>query len=146
MHADPLPGSLSTADLAAYRPKITPALCRPYRAYVVCTAPDPAGGSALLEGLGILERTDIDKRGPADPQAWFELAQAERLMYADRELYDGDPAFVQVPVDGLLSPAYLASRAALIGTEAGPPPEAGARRARRRSPSPRPTSRAAPRT
>jgi gamma-glutamyltranspeptidase/glutathione hydrolase len=126
VHADPLPGTLSTADLASYRPRVTPALCRPYRAYVVCTAPDPAGGSALLEGLGILERTDIDKRGPADPQAWFELAQAERLMYADRELYDGDPAFVQVPVDGLLSPAYLASRAALIGAEAGPPPSAGA--------------------
>ncbi|HXQ47152.1 MAG TPA: gamma-glutamyltransferase family protein [Caulobacteraceae bacterium] len=125
VHADPLPGSLSTADLASYRPKVTPALCRPYRAFIVCTAPDPAGGSALLEGLGILERTDIDKRGPADPQAWFELAQAERLMYADRELYDGDPSFVNVPVDGLLSPSYLASRAALIGTEAGPPPEAG---------------------
>jgi gamma-glutamyltranspeptidase/glutathione hydrolase len=125
VHADPLPGSLSTADLATYRPKITPALCRPYRAFVVCTAPDPAGGSALLEGLGILERTDIDKRGPADPQAWFELAQAQRLMYADRDLYDGDPAFVNVPVDGLLSASYLASRAALIGTEAGPPPEAG---------------------
>jgi gamma-glutamyltranspeptidase/glutathione hydrolase len=125
VHADPLPGTLSTTDLASYHPKITPALCRPYRAFVVCTAPDPAGGSALLEGLGILERTDIDKRGPTDPQAWFELAQAQRLMYADRDLYDGDPTFVNVPVDGLLSAPYLASRAALIGTEAGPPPEAG---------------------
>jgi gamma-glutamyltranspeptidase/glutathione hydrolase len=46
-------------------------------------------------------------------------------MYADRELYDGDPAFVKVPVDGLLSSGYLASRAALIGNTAGPPPEAG---------------------
>jgi gamma-glutamyltranspeptidase / glutathione hydrolase len=125
VHAAPLPGGLTTADLAAYQPKVTPALCRPYRIYVVCTAPDPAGGSALLEGLGILAQTDIDKRGPADPQAWFELAQAERLMYADRDRYDGDPAFVKVPVAGLLDPAYLASRAALIGTEAGPSPQAG---------------------
>jgi gamma-glutamyltranspeptidase/glutathione hydrolase len=38
VHADPLPGGLTTADLAGYRPKVTPALCRPYRAYVVCTA------------------------------------------------------------------------------------------------------------
>jgi gamma-glutamyltranspeptidase/glutathione hydrolase len=125
VHADPLPGGLTTADIAGYRPRVTPALCRPYRVYVVCTAPDPAGGSALLEGLGILAQTDIDKRGPSDPQAWFELAQAERLMYADRDRYDGDPAFVKVPVDGLLDPAYLASRAALIGAEAGPPPQAG---------------------
>jgi gamma-glutamyltranspeptidase / glutathione hydrolase len=125
VHAEPLPGGLTAADLAGYRPEVTPALCRPYRAYVVCTAPDPAGGSALLEGLGILAQTDIDKRGPTDPQAWFELAQAERLMYADRDLYDGDPDFVKVPVEGLLDPAYLASRAALIGDQAGPPPPAG---------------------
>ena len=71
----------------------------------------PSGGSALLEGLGLLEHTDIAKRGPADPQAWFEIAEAERLMYADRDTYDGDPTFVNVPVDGLLDPAYLASRA-----------------------------------
>ncbi|HLK24999.1 MAG TPA: gamma-glutamyltransferase family protein [Caulobacteraceae bacterium] len=125
IHAEPLPSPMTTADLAAYEPRVTPALCRPYRNWRVCTAPDPAGGSALLEGLGILERTDIASRGPTDPQAWFELAQAERLMYADRDLYDGDPAFVRVPVDGLLSPAYLASRAALIGTEAGAPPAPG---------------------
>ncbi len=124
-HAEPLPGGMTLADLAGYQPKVTPALCRPYRVYVVCTAPDPAGGSALLEGLGILAHTDIDKRGPSDPQAWFLLAQAERLMYADRDRYDGDPAFVKVPVDGLLSDPYLASRAALIGSEAGPPPVAG---------------------
>src|SRR6185312_15690422 len=124
-HAEPLPGGMTLADLAGYQPKVTPALCRPYRVYVVCTAPDPAGGSALLEGLGILAHTDIDKRGPSDPQAWFLLGQAERLMYADRDRYDGDPAFVKVPVDGLLSEAYLASRAALIGTQAGAPPTAG---------------------
>jgi gamma-glutamyltranspeptidase/glutathione hydrolase len=125
VQAEPLPGGLTPADLAGYRPKVTPALCRPYRIYVVCTAPDPAGGSALLEGLGILAHTDIDKRGPSDPHGWFELAEAERLMYADRDRYDGDPAFVKVPVDGLLDPAYLASRAALIGAVAGPPPTAG---------------------
>src|ERR1700743_2147943 len=115
VRADPLPGGLTAADLAGYRPKVTPALCRPYRVYVVCTAPDPAGGSAWLECLGTPAPPDIDKRGPADPQGWFELAEAERLMYADRDRYDGDPAFVKVPVDGLLDPAYIASREALIG-------------------------------
>jgi gamma-glutamyltranspeptidase/glutathione hydrolase len=87
--------------------------------------PPPAGGISVLEALGLLARTDIARRGPDDPQAWFELAQAQRLAYADRDLYVGDPAFVQVPVEGMLEPAYLARRAALIGAVAGPAPKAG---------------------
>jgi len=119
------PGALSLADLAAYRAQAAPALCRPFRDYRVCNANDPSGGSALLEGLGILEHTDIASRGPGDARAWFELAQASRLMYADRDRYVGDPAFVAVPTDGLLDPAYLAQRAALIGEAAGPAPTPG---------------------
>jgi gamma-glutamyltranspeptidase/glutathione hydrolase len=46
-------------------------------------------------------------------------------MYAARDRYVADPAFVSVPVDGLLDPAYVASRARLIGDRAGAPPVAG---------------------
>jgi gamma-glutamyltranspeptidase/glutathione hydrolase len=125
IHQAPRPGTLTAADLAAYRPKKTPALCRPYRAYRVCTNQDPSGGSGLLEALGLLERTDIAKRGPNDPMAWFELIQAQRLMYADRDRYIGDPAFVTSPSPGLLDPAYLDARAVLIGEQAGPAPAPG---------------------
>ena len=125
IHQAPRPGTLTAADLAAYRPKKTPALCRPYRAYRVCTSQDPSGGSGLLEALGLLERTDIAKRGPSDPKAWFELIQAQRLMYADRDRYIGDPAFVTSPSAGLLDPAYLDARARLIGEAAGPAPAPG---------------------
>ena len=118
-------GVLTAADLHAYRPKASDALCRPYRVYVVCIPPPPSSGVNLLEMLGILERTDIAARGPTDPQAWFLIAQAERLGYADRDRYVGDPDVVQVPVEGLLSPAYLDARAALVGDMAGPPPPPG---------------------
>ncbi|MDR3506261.1 MAG: gamma-glutamyltransferase, partial [Caulobacteraceae bacterium] len=84
VHEGDLPGTLTLADMKAYAPHKGPGLCRPYRVYVVCVPADPSGGSALLEGLGLLERTDIATRGPTDPQAWFEFAQASRLMYADR--------------------------------------------------------------
>jgi gamma-glutamyltranspeptidase/glutathione hydrolase len=116
---------MTLADLASYRPLKKPALCRPYRIWTVCEAPPPSGGVALLEGLGILADTDIASRGPDDPMAWYELAQAERLMYADDLRYVADPAFVKAPVEGLLDPAYLADRARLIGDHAGPPPEPG---------------------
>ena len=126
--AGPLGGSMTMADLASYRPIKRSALCAPYRAYRVCAPPPPSSGVGLLQLLGLLERTDIAKRGPDDPQAWYLFAEASRLMYADRDHYVADPAFVAVPVEGLLDPAYLDRRVALIGASAGPPPLAGAPR------------------
>jgi len=121
----PLPGTMTLADLAAYKPHESDALCRPYREYAVCAPQAPSGGPALLMELGLIEHTDIASRGPADAQGWLEIAEAERLMYADRDKYEGDPAFVDFPVKGLLDPTYLADRAKLIGDHAGPPPEPG---------------------
>ena len=121
----PLASSMTLADLAAYRPIKREPICDTWRVYVVCAPPPPASGVGLIELLKILERTDIAERGPADPGAWFLFAEASRLMYADRDLYVGDPRFVQVPVRGLLDPGYIAARAKLIGSRAGPPPQAG---------------------
>ena len=120
-----LPGTMTLADLAAYRAVKRDPLCGNWRAYIVCTPPPPSSGVGLLELLAILGRTDIDKRGPNDPQSWYLFAEASRLMYADRDLYVGDPKFVNVPVAGLLAPAYIAERAKLIGPFAGPAPAAG---------------------
>ncbi len=120
-----LPGKMTLADLAAYRAVKRDPLCASWKAYIVCTPPPPSSGVGLLELLGILGRTDIDKRGPNDPQSWYLFAEASRLMYADRDLYVGDPKFVNVPVAGLLAPAYIGERARLIGATAGPAPAAG---------------------
>ena len=124
--AGPLGGSMTLADLGSYKPVKREALCRPYRIYVVCVPPPPSSGVGLLQLLALLERTDIARRGPADAQAWFLFAAASRIMYADRDRYVADPAFIAVPVGGMLDPAYVASRAQLIGERAGPPPQAGA--------------------
>ncbi|MEH6661351.1 MAG: gamma-glutamyltransferase [Parasphingorhabdus sp.] len=122
----PLEGRMTIADLADYKPVKRDALCNPYRAYLVCVPPPPSSGVGLLQLLAMLEKTDIADRGPDDAQAWYLFAEASRLMYADRDQYVGDPAFATVPVKGLLEPAYVASRAALIGkTAMTPPPPAG---------------------
>ena len=123
--AGPLGGSMTMADLAGYRPIKREPLCRPYRTYRLCAPPPPSSGVAILQLLGLLERTDIAARGPNDPRAWFLFAEASRLMYADRDQYVGDPAMVGVNVGGLLNGAYLDERAKLIGVQAGPPPMAG---------------------
>ena len=122
----PLEGRMTIADLADYQPVKRDALCNPYRAYLVCVPPPPSSGVGLLQLLAMLEKTDIADRGPDDAQAWYLFAEASRLMYADRDQYVGDPAFAAVPVKGLLEPAYVASRAALIGkTAMTPQPPAG---------------------
>jgi len=123
--AAPRPGALAPEDFAAYRPRITDPVCGPYLVYVVCVPPPPSSGIALLQLLAILDRTDIALRGPGDPQAWFLFAEASRLMYADRDRFVADPAFVDVPVAGLLNPDYVTLRAASIGVVAGPAPAAG---------------------
>ena len=120
VHQDSRPGTITLADLANYRPLSGPALCRPYRVYLVCTPQAPSGGPGLQIALGVLDHTDIGKRSASDEKAWFQFAQASRLAYADRDRYIGDPAFVQVPLNGLLAPAYLQRRAAEIGERAGP--------------------------
>ncbi len=124
----PNPGTISVADLAGYRPNTTPALCRPYRVYIVCAPPPPSGGIGVLMALGIYENLPIDKYKPTDPEAWYLFAEGQRVMYADRDQYIGDPSFVHIPT-GLLDPNYLKSRAALVGAQskayaAGSPPDA----------------------
>ena len=116
-HAAPLPGTMTLADLANYKPKVSDALCRPYRVYVVCTPQLPSGGLAVQELMGTLENTDIGAH-PKDVEGWYLFAEASRLAYADRDYFHGDPAFVQTPQQGLLDPAYLKRRAALIGENA----------------------------
>ena len=79
----------------------------------------------MIELLSLLERTDIASRTKDDPQAWYLFAEASRLAYADRDAYFGDGDFVDVPVKGLLDPAYLDARAKLIGPTAAENVEAG---------------------
>jgi len=135
--AQPPHGSgMTLDDLARPVAERGDALCRPLRAYVVCVPPPPSSGVGLLQLMLILDGTDIADRGPGDPRAWLLFAEASRVMYADRDHYVGDPAFVDVPVDGLLDPAYVAGRRALVGARAaaapprhGVPPGARARQA-----------------
>lgn len=124
--APPRPGAMSRDDLRAWQPRIGEPLCGPFLVYVVCVPPPPSSGVGLLELLAILDAAEIGLTEPDDADGWFLLAEASRLMYADRDKYVGDPAFVDVPVKGLLDPGYIARRAALIGAIAGPAPTAGA--------------------
>ena len=133
--AHAVPGDLSLEDLRGYRAIQREPVCMPYRAYRLCGAPPPSAGPlAVLQILGILAHTPIAQAAPESPQAAHLFSEAGRLAFADRDAYVADPDFVQVPVAGMLDPAYLAARAALIRpdrsmgrAEAGDPPAGPAR-------------------
>jgi gamma-glutamyltranspeptidase/glutathione hydrolase len=130
-HANP--GSLSLSDLVNYSAKERAPLCTDYKRWQVCGMPPPSsGGIAMAQILGTLQALETsDKRwalAPMQPvkastaagleptaEAVHLISEAERLAYADRAQYVADSDFVPVPVKGLIDPAYLASRAALVG-------------------------------
>ena len=113
--ADHNPGLLGPVDLAIYRIKERPAVCVPYRGHEVCgMGPPSSGGVAVGQILGTLESTDLAALGSENPESWRLIGEASRLAFADRGRYLADNDFVPVPVEGLLDPAYLATRAALF--------------------------------
>lgn len=124
------PGDMTLADLAGYKVEERAPLCGRYRAFTVCGMGPPSSGAvAVQQILGVLETRDVGRLSPG-PEAVHWLSEAGRLAFADRALYLGDPAFVPVPVAGLVDPAYVRSRAALAGPDrsmgrakAGEPPQ-----------------------
>ncbi|WP_363283617.1 gamma-glutamyltransferase [uncultured Sphingomonas sp.] len=128
------PSQMTAGDVASYAAKPRDPVCVPYRTYRICgMGPPSSGGITVLMILKQLERFDLKALGKDSPTAWHLFAESSRLAYADRNLYIGDPDYVRVPVSGMLDPAYLASRSALIsptttlasitaGTPPGAPP------------------------
>lgn len=116
------PGLLRESDLAGYVARLRAPVCLPYRGYRVCgMGPPSSGGTTVLQILGLLAHFDLAAMAPNSAEAVHLFAEASRLAYADRDLYIADPDFVAVPVNGLLDPGYLKSRAALIDSQRAAP-------------------------
>ena len=116
------PSHMTVADIASYKVIQRAPVCGTYRGYKICgMGPSSSGGLAVFETLKQLERFDLTALGPNSPVAWHLIAESMRLAYADRELYLGDPAYVSVPTAGLMDPAYLAKRSALISMDRAMP-------------------------
>ena len=109
------PAPLQPSDIAAYQARERQPLCGTYRGYRICgMGPPSSGATTVFATLKQLERFDLGALGKDSPVAWHLIAESERLAYADRGRYLGDSDFVAVPVGGLMDPAYLSTRSALI--------------------------------
>lgn len=113
--AGPVPGQMTLDDLANYRAEVREPVCREYRAYNICSAPPPASGGVIVnEIMGMLEPFDMAATGPNTMEGWRRFIEASRLGYSDRDAFIADTAFVDVPVEALLSDDYITARSALI--------------------------------
>ena len=75
-------------------------------------------GPVFLQSLALLKGFDIGAMGPTSATFIHTVVEAMKLAFADREAYYGDPDFVDVPIDTLLSDAYSNERRKLIGEQA----------------------------
>ena len=113
-------GSLVTAaDLEGYQLPAVEPLVGTYRGYTVATSPAPHGGPTLLAILKILEGWDLAAMGHNSPEYIYHVAMAMKAAFADRNPRLGDPRFVDVPVDEMISAERAAEWRAHI--EAGRP-------------------------
>ncbi|MGE0409840.1 MAG: gamma-glutamyltransferase [Amphiplicatus sp.] len=122
----PHPGGMTLADLRDYKAVKRAPVCGLYRLYEVCSmAPPSSGGVTLLQILALLQPFDMKGAGAGSVEALHLLFEASKLAYADRNQYlaDQDQAAEagglsqEALIAGLLNPAYLAARAALISRD-----------------------------
>ncbi|HJY04021.1 MAG TPA: gamma-glutamyltransferase [Streptosporangiaceae bacterium] len=112
-----LPGIMTMNDLRAYQARVQAPTHVRYRGLdIYSMAPPSSSGTTVGEALNILSGYNLS----AEPRATalFHYLEASRLSYADRNAYVGDPRYVSVPVSGLLSPAFAATRRCLIHNQA----------------------------
>ena len=107
-------GVMTEEDLAGYRGRIEEPASATYRGYTVYKAGFWNQGPSLLQTMRILEGFDLKAMGHGSVDTVHTIVEAIKLGYADRDKYYGDPDFVRVPGDVLLSAPYAAARRQLI--------------------------------
>ena len=129
---DRLGGVMSLSDLSSYHAEWVNPISTTYRGWQVYELPPNGQGMAALEMLNIFERFPLPEWGFYNVDALHVKMEAQKLAYADLRRYLGDPRFSNVPVQGIISKAYAAKRAATIdmnhahcNVQPGNPPRAG---------------------
>jgi gamma-glutamyltranspeptidase/glutathione hydrolase len=111
-------GLLTGADMARWQAHVEPPLTYDYGRYTVCKAGVWSQGPVVLQQLALLKGFDLEGLDPAGPEFIHLQVECVKLAFADREKFYGDPDFVEVPIETLLSGSYNAERRKLISDKA----------------------------
>ena len=115
-------GRMTMDDLARYRAVEREPVRGTYRGDTIVSMPPPSsGGAHVIEILNILEGYPLEAQGLNSAASLHEMAEAEKLAYADRAAWLGDPDFVKVPLKGLVSKAYAETLRAKISPDRARP-------------------------
>jgi gamma-glutamyltranspeptidase / glutathione hydrolase len=109
-------GILSQRDFADYRPHLVAPLSVSYRGHDIFVPPPPAGGLTTLQILKTLENFDLHHLEPWSAQYFHLFTQAARLCWQDRLSSLGDPDFVKISIEQLLSEQSARAKSARIQT------------------------------
>jgi gamma-glutamyltranspeptidase/glutathione hydrolase len=107
-------GLVTSEDLAGFHVQVEKPVATTYRDYTIYGCGAWCQGPVLLQVLNILEGCDLASLGHNSTDYIHLLLETLKLAFADRHAFYGDPAFVDVPLEGLLNKGYAAERRALI--------------------------------
>jgi gamma-glutamyltranspeptidase/glutathione hydrolase len=111
-------GLLTGDDLARWSARLEEPVTFDYQGVRVCKTGPWGQGPVFLQQLSLLAGFDLEAMGVGSADYVHTVVECAKLAFADREAWYGDPAFVDVPLSGLLDPAYAAARRALVGEQA----------------------------
>ena len=107
-NADPDPGEITLEDLKNYKTVLRPVICGPFRDMKICTTSPPSSGGAQIMIAGLYD--ELINSESNDSEKISAFVDAQRLAYADRDHFFGDPDEVKIPLKALLDPKYIKAR------------------------------------
>jgi len=111
-------GFITGHDLARWRASLEEPSRVAFGDFEVCKTGPWGQGPVFLQQLALLAGFDLAGMGADSADLVHLVAECAKLAFADREAFYGDPRFVEVPLEALLSEAYASERRALVGQEA----------------------------
>lgn len=119
-------GVLSHQDLENFTVRVLEPVRCTYRGYEIISSPPPSsGGTHVAQILNVLENFDVSALEVNSVEYLHLMSEVFKMCYADRAAYMGDPNFVKVPLEGLLSKDYAKELAARFDPEKAQKPAAG---------------------
>jgi gamma-glutamyltranspeptidase/glutathione hydrolase len=111
-------GVLTGDDMARWQPRVEAPVTYQYGRYTLCKGGFWSQGPVMLQQLALAQGFGLDGADPKSADFVHIVVECAKLAFADRDTFYGDPEFVKVPGETLLSEAYTAARRKLIGERA----------------------------